>query len=450
LPSFQTEHGAKLVHILSGTGGNSELSKDAKKAMTNPSEYNLLMLNRDRLDRSVPEEALTWKKDKESTFCTFVPGQMSYRLAVPKLEKRLSDHLGIKNKDLDKIKIRTTDWVRATETLLKDRASKKKDSSIQKHKMYYPTVTGHCFLIDAVNPFPTAVIAKRIEYLENVGKIGKNVSLYRSEKGYKWEFSEKKRAEVSHGGGVSDAPIIMFQDIPETVPQKFVNVGGHDGYKIDVSETDSLGSTYIIRRRNLEPNEPCETIVACIATRPEKMKTFLVDSERMMIAYNAKTNMESIDVALQHHLETKGTQYEYLCPAFSFNQKTSNNKGALNSKFGLYPSVGNNRFRFNVLVDYAWSEHTMGLDEENNPIVKYGVEFIDCIDLLKEMLYYKPGVNVDRMTSFSHALVYARELDKENVQPERPKKSFNSAKDLLKKARLTRNSRYGSAGHKKY
>lgn len=449
LPSFQTEHGAKLVHLLSGTSGNAALTKDAKKVMQNPGEYSLLMLNLDRLNRNVPEEAMTWKGDKEKDFCTFMPGQMSYRLAVPKVEKKLSDFVGISDRTLGKIKIRVTDWIPATKHIEKHLAGLKKESSIQKYKMYYPTKTDHCFLIDAVNPFPTAIISRRIEELEAKGKIGKSVSIYKDEGKYKFEFSNKKRAEVSHGGGIADAPIILFGELPETTPDKFTYVGGGDYYKLDVSDTDSLGSLYIIKRRNLAVNEPCETIVASLTTRPERMINFLEDSETIVKTWNAMTNIESIDVAFLHHLEGKGLHYEYLCPAFSFTQKMSKAKSKLNSKFGLFPSTGNNSYRFNYYVKWSWEEHIMGISEDGNPIIKLGVEFIECLDLLKEMLHYKKGNNVDRMTSFSHALVYAEQLDKEMIIPtKKNKKNTQTLKEIANRKHLTRKSNpYGNGGN---
>jgi hypothetical protein len=122
----------------------------------------------------------------------------------------------------------------------------------------------------------------------------------------------------------------------------------------------------------------------------------------------------------------------------------------LNSKFGLYPNIGNNTYRFNTLVDWAWEEHTIGIDEENNPIIKYSVEFVDDVDLLREWLDYKPGNNVDRSTAFSHALVYAKELDKDKVDPTTSKKKVMGQKEMLRKEHLTRNNKYGSKGARKY
>jgi hypothetical protein len=449
IPSFMTPMGAKLVHTLMGTGGNTVLSNDAKIIMQNPADFNLLMLNRDRLDRSVPEEALTWKDTKDKEFCTFVPGQMSYRLGILKKVTTLAKHLGKESKELDKIQIKVTDWVAATRMIEEKRSTLKKESSTNKHKMYYPLRTSDCFLVDAVNPFPTTVISNHIEKLEAEGRTGKNVMLYREGNSYKYEFSNKPRAKVSHDGGSVDSPTIIFDDPPEIIPQKLVFVGGHDGYKTDVSQTDSLGSHYIIKRRNMAPNEPCERVIASYTTRPERMIDYLKGCETMMKAWNAVTNMESVDIGLQLHLEAKKIEYDYLCPSFSFTQKTSRTRPG-NSKFGLYPNTGNNTYRWNSLVAWAWEEHTIGIDNDNNPIIKYSVEFIEDVDLLREMLEWKKGNNVDRMTAFSHALVYAQELDKDNVMPEREKKPQMSKEELEKRKDLIKNSRYGNTSASRY
>jgi hypothetical protein len=93
----------------------------------------------------------------------------------------------------------------------------------------------------------------------------------------------------------------------------------------------------------------------------------------------------------------------------------------------------------------------MGIDEDGNPIVKYGVEFIEDIDLLKEMQNWYKGGNFDRITAFSHALVYARELDKLNVLPEKQnKKKELTQNDLRKRELLLGTNRYGMTRGKKY
>ncbi len=128
--------------------------------------------------------------------------------------------------------------------------------------MYFPLETADCFLTTTANPFPVAIIERHINKLRDEGRIGKDVDIYKEGSETKVEFVEKQRAKISHGGGNIDAPIVLFGDIPKTPPPRGTYVSGLDDYKLDTSQTDSLGSFYVIKRRNLSPNEPAETI-AC-------------------------------------------------------------------------------------------------------------------------------------------------------------------------------------------
>jgi hypothetical protein len=453
LPSFRTQYGQKLVHLLSGTGGNKELSQDAKDILSDPEAYDLLLVNWDRLDRSVPEEAITWTRSKKSKFAMFVPGQMSYRLSVEKKDSNLSEFLGVKNKDLENVSIAITDWVEATNIIKHKNKSLKNEEDRQKNQMYYPLETADCFLTNSNNPFPVSVIDRHIRYLEDTGKVGKDIGLYRDKNSkYKYELVNKKRARVSHKGGNIDSPIVLFSNFPEDgPPPRGTFVSGLDSYKLDSSETDSLGSFYVIKRRNLSPNEPCETIACSYTSRPDRQRDFNEICEKISDTWNAECLMESIDMSFKQFLEQKGREYDILAPAITFSGLTSKKKPTLNSKFGLYPNAGNNQYRFNVLVDYCKEEHTVGIDDDGNPIIKLGVEFIEDIDLLKEMSNWYKGGNFDRITAFSHALVYARELDKMNILPERQiKASEFSQKDIRKRELLLGNNRYGITRGRKY
>lgn len=435
------------------TGGNKELSQDAKDILSNPEAFDLIMMNWDRLDRSVPEEAITWNRSKTSKFSMFVPGQMSYRLSVPKLTSDLQEVTGIQHKDLKKIPVKVTDWINATKEIKEKNKSLKEEEERQKNQMYYPLETADCFLTRSNNPFPTAVISRHIRKLEDEGRIGKDISIYNEGSKFKYELIDKQRAEVRHKGGVADAPIILHSEFPENErPPRGLYVSGLDGYKLDVSETDSLGSFYIIKRRNQEPNEPCEKIVASYTARPEKMRDFNATCEKMSDVWNAECLMESIDLSFKQYLEQKGREYDILAPAITFAGLTSKRTPQLNSKFGLYPNTGNNQHRFNLLVEMTKEEHTIGIDDDGNPIIKLGVEFIDDLDLLREMLNWFKGGNFDRITAFSHALVMARELDKKHINPDRLKKSTDkvSAKEMSRRVMLTGNNPYGMTRGKRY
>jgi len=425
LPSFITPTGAKLVHVLSGTSGNEELSKDAKDVLSNPEDYSLITMDWDKLERNVDPDYVTWERSKKQKFSIFVPAQMSYRLAVPKVETTLDKHLNLKNEGLNKIKVQITDWKTAKEVLTEKLNSLKKEESKEKQRMYYPLEIDDVFLTSSSNPFPTALIDKRIRFLEDEGLLGKNIEVYRHNGKVMQEFSPKKRAEVSHPGGEADAPAILFADVPEIAPPKFTYVSGLDDYKLDQSETSSLGAFYIIKRRNLEPNSPCERIVLSHTTRPFRHGDFHKDCEKHIDIWNSLCNMEAVDVSFKQHLDTKNKSEQCLATSISFSNSVQSGNYKLTTKFGVYPTAGNKSYMFNLVVDFTKEEHVVGIDEDGNEIVKHGVDFIDDIDLLKEMLSFKKGGNFDRITAYMHALAYARELDKLNMRPIQKEKENN-------------------------
>lgn len=423
LPSFKTQYGMKLVPILSGTSGNQDLSKDAKDVLSNPEAYDMLPMNWDTLDRKVDPEFITWERSKKESFCTFVPGQMSYRLPVPKKAINLAEYLDIENNDLEKIKVNATDWEKAS-TFIKDKNNAfKKEEDRERNRMYFPLEIADVFITASSNPFPTAIIDKHIRKLEDEGITGKSVNIYKHNGEYKQEFSSKKLAEVSHGGGEADAPILLFGELPETTPPKFTHVSGLDDYKLDQSDTDSLGSFYVLKRRNLEMNSPCETIAASYVARPFRHSDFHKTGETLIEAFNAICMMEAVDVSFKQFLDTKYKSEQLLAPSISFSNSSQNGNVKLNSKFGIYPTGGNKAYMFNMLIDYCKEEHVIGIDEDGNELIKYGVEYILDIALLKEMLSYRKGGNFDRITAFMHALAYARELDKNNVRPAEKRKT---------------------------
>jgi len=415
IPSFKTGGGFRFVPILAGTSGNSILSKDAKKALSNPEDHSILPMNWDLLNRIVPEEFITWDEDKKKKFGTFMPGQMSLRLTTPKIKSDLGTLIGNKHKDLKKISVLVTDWENAHKEIddMTDEAKAKEKAN--KNKMYYPTKLAHVWLTDNPNPFPKEIIQRRIMELEDMGYEPRRVKIIKNKSKSEVSLSSKKRADVTHEGGPVDAPTLLFSELPETPPPLYVYAGGLDDYKLATANTDSLGSHYILLRRNMMPNQPCELVTCSYTSRPPVHTAFHQEIKDNIQAFSAVTLMEYIDISFEEFLERTGEASKYLAPAMTFSSAKAAKK--LTRKYGLPPTDGNNQFRFKVLINWAWEQHTVDVDEEGNPVVKYSVEFIDDIDLLFEMLQWYPGKNSDRITAFSHALLLCKHWDDQKYRP---------------------------------
>jgi hypothetical protein len=444
LPSFRTPYGYRFVPILSGTSGSMELAKPARAVLENPEAWEVLPFNYKRLCKGVPEEAITWSGDINKKFGTFVPGQMSGRHGVPKVKKKLSDFLGLKNEHLDQISINVTNWTKATEEIKRlhrvgDSSGKEDD---KKNQMYYPLEIDDIFQTVGKNPFPAPQISRRIKYLENEGVEGKPVELFKENGKISFNYSTKDRAKIEHTGGACDAPAFLYGSLPETPPEKFFFIGGLDDYKTEISYTDSLGSFYILQRRNLALNTPCEKIVLSYTARPNKHREFHDQCQLGLEAFSAECLMEVADTTFIEHLEKQNLAGRYLTPSLTFAPSSDKGTGRpLANSYGLYPTKYNNSFRMKKFIDWCWEEHTVGIDENGNPITKYSVEFLDDVELLKEMLLYKPGKNVDRIVAFSHALLRCILLDEANIFPKQlSKQSMFSSKPIDERPRVKRNN----------
>lgn len=424
IPSFKTPYGYKLIPILSGTSGNTTLSKDAREVLENPDVFNILPINYDLLNNFVDPDEITWTKGKK--FGTFVPGQMSYRLDVPKISKPFGEFVKLNSKELKNLKINVTNWKNAREHVQALVENGAKESTKNKNKMYYPLDTDDCFLTTTPNPLPVAIIDRRIRELEQTAMSGRSVDIIREGSEYKTIFSAKTKASVIHSGGNIDAPVVIYDEVPEQQPEKYTFVSGLDDYKLNDSDTDSLGAFYVIKRRNLELNNPCETIHASYVSRPERHRDFHATCENLIEMWSAECFMEAVDVSFEEYLEGKNKAAKWLAPAVTFaKSKDARSNAKLQKKYGLFPTAGNNEYRMNVLVDWCWEQHTVGIDDSGREIVKYSVEFLDDIELLYELKDWQKGKNSDRKEAFSHALLYAHLLDVDNVRPKSLKHKSN-------------------------
>lgn len=430
MPSYDTPYGWRLSPILAGTGGEVELSKDAQEMFSDPETYNLLVMDWDILNR----RAMKGKTWKERKWAMFVPGQMAN--SGVKVTIGLGDYLGKPDdKKLNKIKIDATDFEASTNKLNEERKklSTKDRVAYTSHTMFYPFTIDDCFLSSSQNLFPVEYAIKHKNDLLESGQYSGMLCDVFLESGNKLGTtkSNKQLAGFPFSGGVIDAPVQIFEMPQSNRFDDYVYVAGLDGYKQAKSDTASLGTFYIFKRRVGIRDPYAYRIVASYVSRPSSIDQFCRTCEVLQKGYGAICLMENADQMYEQYLNRKSGM-----PAsfFLFAGEAIANKyvkagSRQNSKLGLYPTPGNQNLLFSCVVDYCWQDFVIGYDDQTGlDITVKGIELIDDIALLDEIIQYKPGLNVDRIIAFGHALVLARYFDDNNYMPKSKIDEMNNAR----------------------
>lgn len=430
MPSYDTPYGWRLSPILAGTGGEVELSKDAQEMFSDPDTYNLLVMDWDILNR----RAMKGKTWKERKWAMFVPGQMAN--SGVKRTIGLGDYLGKPDdKKLNKIKIDATDFEASTNKLNEERKklSTKDRVAYTSHTMFYPFTIDDCFLSSSQNLFPVEYAIKHKNDLLESGQYSGMLCDVFLESGNKLGTtkSNKQLAGFPFSGGVIDAPVQIFEMPQSNRFDDFIYVSGSDPYKQAKSDTPSLGAFYVFKRRVGIRDPYAYRIVASYVSRPSSIDQFCRTCEVLQKGYGAICLMENADQMYEQYLNRKSGM-----PAsfFLFAGEAIANKyvkagSRQNSKLGLYPTPGNQNLLFSCVVDYCWQDFIVGYDDQTGlDITVKGIELIDDIALLDEIIQYKPGLNVDRIIAFGHALVLARYFDDNNYMPKSKIEEMNNAR----------------------
>lgn len=430
MPSYDTPYGWRLSPILAGTGGEVELSKDAQEMFSDPETYNLLVMDWDILNR----RAMKGKTWKERKWAMFVPGQMAN--SGVKRTIGLGDYLGkLDDKKLNKIKIDATDFEASTNKINEERKklSTKDRVAYTSHTMFYPFTIDDCFLSSSQNLFPVEYAIKHKNDLLESGQYSGMLCDVSLESGNKLGTtkSNKQLAGFPFSGGVIDAPVQIFEMPQSNRFDDFIYVAGQDPYKQAKSDTPSLGSFYVFKRRVGIRDPYAYRIVASYVSRPSSIDQFCRTCEVLQKGYGAICLMENADQMYEQYLNRKSGM-----PAsfFLFAGEAIANKyvkagSRQNSKLGLYPTPGNQNLLFSCVVDYCWQDFVIGYDDSTGlDITVKGIELIDDIALLDEIIQYKPGLNVDRIIAFGHALVLARYFDDNNYMPKSKIEEMNNAR----------------------
>jgi hypothetical protein len=407
-PSFDTPHGKLCTAILSGTGGNEELSRDALVVLNDPEDYDILPMNWDALERGIDKEDIKWTRRK---FGTFAPAAMSAKDGMLKIKSNLAKYLGRpESEELAKIEIMLTDWGKCNEIIAADRKKLSKHKpSLTKEIVYYPNDPEEIFLSGKANPFPKEEASRHLAYIREVGLTGRKVDLFRSKDSKKvsFELSEKELPKFPHKGGFHDSPVIIFGEFPKEKPPRGLFVASLDDYKQEEADSDSLGC-FIIFKRQSGNDDRGDKIAAIYTSRPNPHSKFHRVGHMLLEAYNAECLMENEDMSFKTHLDTVHKTEEYLVPTFNIagdiTLKTNGRR-----TYGISPS-GNKSAIISMAINHCHKIYHFK-DADGTDYSVMGVETIDDEMLLEEIINYKDGENHDRITTLGIALIQAHYLD---------------------------------------
>ena len=442
LPSFETPYGFKCVPILVGTAGEEGLSKDANTVLADPEKYNLLTMDWDLLEDKIDPEFITWKRRK---FGMFVPAQMAYKEGFLKKEKRFSDFIGVQDQMLDDITIQVTDWENNKKRIEDWREEAKGDKLLEQQRtVQYPIDPEECFMSSEENPFPALEAKRHKEYLIEVGEAGKRVTIMQDSAGkIFYEMNNKDLAEYPHPGGFVDAPVVLYEDLPSEKPVPYLYVGGFDDYKQEESGTDSVGSFHIYKV-NIGMDKWCGRIVASVATRPDPHNKLYRQIFLLMQAFNSRVFMENADMGFKEYLDRKRATDLWLVESMDFKSDMTHQSNG-RRRYGWAPTPENKKFLLGLVKNYAKQEFTT-VDENGNEKTMLGVQMINDIGLLDEMISYKKENNVDRITSFMSCLGYEFYLFNNYMLPTlNPKKNRQEDQQKRKPEKTMAERLYGSS-----
>ncbi|PRY38423.1 hypothetical protein CLV58_109150 [Spirosoma oryzae] len=398
------------------TGGNVEKSKDAIDLFMNPDVNELLSFD--------TEGKQTGK---------FMGGwyRADFKNTIPLAQYLNKPVTG----ELAKLQIQVTDFERANTILDQEQTvakESKKPGTLAKHKMYNPRTLDEMSLSVTESPFQRyrEGLKRHQDWLYET-KPGKAVELYTLPGGeVKYTLSEKLPiANFPHKDTdlIEDAPIMLY-DEPVHKGSYKLHVGGLDPYNIGQTGTSSsLGALYLMRRHYGGLDDAFQdTMVASYVARPERIPMFLKKIKELLDYFEASMLHESSTDAVLDYFDKDYGAETYLAKTWNLKQEIQPNT-SYKGTYGVPPTPAFQKAWMNKIIDYI--SEVIGETDTGKPILGY-TRILDPL-LIEEMLQWKEDLNVDRVVSFGHMLLYRDSLEKndkpvvinrtESDQPAQPK-----------------------------
>lgn len=403
LKAFESPFGWRCVPILTGTGGDMTKGGDAREMFNHPERFNFLEID-------VPGE-----NRKTGLFISGL-----YAINIPKIEQPLSEYLGIeKGSELDNITIHVANQEIGLKMIEDERAKYIKASDqveYLKAVMYAPLNIDECFLdISDENPYPIEALKKHLDYLQRTQQ-RKFVKLYRDVDGV------IKYNEDANLHPVTDFPVtkdtdkkgcvVIYEDPIANAPN-FLYIGGGDPYNQDKSpNSPSLGSLYIYKRLYDPINGTYQNrTVASYVARPETMREWHETVEMLLEFYNATLMIENAGTNFIQYMENKNKGH-WLADGYNLAKEINPNTSIQGRLKGLPPTPKIQSHYRNLILQYCTEKIVIDQKLDGSEIEVMGLVRLNDEMLIRELIEFKPKLNVDRIVAFGHVLVYDEYLQK--------------------------------------
>jgi len=396
--------------MLTGTGGDMEVGKEAGEMFFNPLSYNSLAFD----NPEVPG-------GKMGRFISALRARMKYkqpwtlyRYLTEKLGKELEPH-----PDFDNITILVSDEERALEEWWKPEYAKALKSgnskTVLKFKAYWPLKASDSFLVLTKNDYNIEAAKFQQQRLRAHGVTGSLVELYHNGEGITHKPSNKLPiTEFPVKTQNKDAPIQVWEFPIDDLPPFGLYVAGVDNYRQGKAEySDSLGVVYIFKRmHDIHSEKYQDMIVAAYASRPDSPEKWNEQARMLIKWYNARTLCENDDMTFINYMISKGDghyledQPQWL-KLYVPNTTVTRDKGIHRSSEKIRDMLraGSKKYLDDVIKQER---------DDQGSIIKetLGVSRIPDPMLLEEIINFNEEEgNYDREVAFSLAIALSNHLD---------------------------------------
>jgi hypothetical protein len=395
--------------MLTGTGGDMEVGKEAGEVFFDPLAYNCLAFD----NPEVPN-------GKMGRFISALRARMKYKEPWT-LFRYLTEKLGMDLKphpDLD-ITILVSNEDRAFkewwEPEYRKALSSGNSKTVLKFKAYWPLKASDSFLILTKNDYNIEAAKKQQQKLRTIGTGGVPVELVHEGTKITHKWSKKLPiTEFPVRTQSKDAPVVIYE-FPIENPPFGLYVAGVDNYRQgQAAYSDSLGAVYIFKRMHDIHSELYQDMfVASYAARPERPDDWNEQARMLIKYYNARTLCENDDMTFINYMIAKGDGH-YLEDQPQWLRNYVPNTTVQRDK-GIHRSAIKIRDMLHAGLKNYLDDTVIEERDENGSIYNTILGVTRVLDpmLLEEIIQFndEEDSNFDREVAASLAIALANHLD---------------------------------------